>query len=393
MMGPDLERRVREPELLAATVVEMLEQPPVKNAEEHDRALGWLLDAEWETSAPLESADHAEALALLTELLQGRVRIRRSAPVARMNETLFFVPVPEFARVRRLNMSNFERASLFADLCRLNALSMIAYAGSGHIGSSFSSLDIFTWLLLHELRGADKAEDGAPDLFFSSKGHDAPGLYAAMIALGLLPAENLRKLRRLGGLPGHPDVGTPNIVTNTGSLGMGISKAKGMAFADQLLGRDRRIFVMTGDGELQEGQIWESLISAANHRLDRITVIVDHNKLQSDIWVEETSHLGDLEAKFAAFGWDVRRCDGHDFAALAAVLDEMRERNGKPKIIIADTVKGRGVSFMESTAMAEDQALYRFHSGAPDQQLYTRAAEELIARVERRARLGRRRCA
>ena len=298
-----------------------------------------------------------------------------------MNDSLFFVPAPEFARVRRLNMSNFERASLFADLCRLNALSMIAYAGSGHIGSSFSSLDIFTWLLLHELRGADKTKEGAPDLFFSSKGHDAPGLYAAMIALGLLPADNLRKLRRLGGLPGHPDVATPNIVTNTGSLGMGISKAKGMAFADQLLGRDRRIFVMTGDGELQEGQIWESLISAANHRLDRITVIVDHNKLQSDIWVEETSHLGDLEAKFAAFGWEVRRCDGHDFAALAAVLDEMRERNGKPKIIIADTVKGRGVSFMESTAMAEDQALYRFHSGAPDQQLYARAADELIARV------------
>ena len=296
-----------------------------------------------------------------------------------MSNELVFVPVEEFARVRRLNMSSFERASLFADLCRLNALSMIAFAGSGHIGSSFSSLDIFTWLLLHELRGGE--DGGAPDLFFSSKGHDAPGLYAVMIACGQLPPDALRKLRRLGGLPGHPDVATPNIVTNTGSLGMGISKAKGMVFADRLLGRHRRIFVMTGDGELQEGQIWESLISAANHGLDAITVIVDHNKLQSDIWVSETSDLGDLEAKFAAFGWEVGRCDGHDFASLAGALDEMRNRNGRPKIIIADTVKGKGVSFMESTSMAEGQALYRFHSGAPDQESYARAAEELIARA------------
>jgi transketolase len=296
-----------------------------------------------------------------------------------MSNELVFVPVEEFARVRRLNMSSFERASLFADLCRLNALSMIAFAGSGHIGSSFSSLDIFTWLLLHELRGGE--DGGAPDLFFSSKGHDAPGLYAVMIACGQLPPDALHKLRRLGGLPGHPDVATPNIVTNTGSLGMGISKAKGMVFADRLLGRHRRIFVMTGDGELQEGQIWESLISAANHGLDAITVIVDYNKLQSDIWVSETSDLGDLEAKFAAFGWEVGRCDGHDFASLAGALDEMRNRNGRPKIIIADTVKGKGVSFMESTSMAEGQALYRFHSGAPDQESYARAAQELIARA------------
>jgi transketolase len=298
-----------------------------------------------------------------------------------MTEGLFFVPALEFDRVRKLNMSSFERAALFADLCRLNALSMITYAGSGHIGSSFSSLDIFTWLLLHELRQPNGAAGGAPDLFFSSKGHDAPGLYAAMIALGQLPEDSLRKLRRLGGLPGHPDVGTPNIVTNTGSLGMGISKAKGMVFADRLLGRDRRIFVMTGDGELQEGQIWESLISATNHCLDAITVIVDHNKLQSDIRVSETSDLGDLEAKFASFGWQVGRCDGHHFAALAAALDAMRESNGKPKVLIADTVKGKGVSFMESTSMPPGQALYRFHSGAPDAESYARAADELIARA------------
>jgi transketolase len=218
-----------------------------------------------------------------------------------MTPPLYFVPVTEFQRVRSLNAGNFERTALFADLCRLNTLSMIAYAGSGHIGSSFSSLDIVCWLFLNEMKTNGKA-DGSGDLYFSSKGHDAPGLYAAMIAGGQLPADGLTKLRRLGGLPGHPDVGTPHIVANTGSLGMGISKAKGIVVADRLMGRQRRIFVMTGDGELQEGQIWESLLSAANNRFGEITVIVDHNKMQSDIWVKQTSDLGNLEDKFRAFG-------------------------------------------------------------------------------------------
>jgi len=298
-----------------------------------------------------------------------------------MSETLWFAAPSEFERVRRLNMSETERASLFADLCRLNTLSMIAYAGSGHIGSSFSSLDIVTWLFLHEL-GKANGTGGAPDLYYSSKGHDAPGLYAAMIALGRLPADNARKLRRLGGLPGHPDiVSTPEIVTNTGSLGMGISKAKGMAFADKLLGRRRRIFVLTGDGELQEGQIWESLLSAANYGIDNITVIVDHNKLQSDIWVSETSDLGDLEAKFAAFGWHVARCDGHDIEALAETIEKVDAVKGKPKVIIADTVKGRGISFMESTSLGPNDKLYRYHSGAPSAEDYARGAKELIERV------------
>jgi transketolase len=298
-----------------------------------------------------------------------------------MTENLLFVPVSELDRARNLNMNAFDRAALFADLCRLNTLSMIAYAGSGHIGSSFSSLDIVTWLFLNELRGG--AEKGDGDLYFSSKGHDAPGLYAALIACGKLPADNLKKLRRLGGLPGHPDVGTPHMVANTGSLGMGISKAKGMTFADRRVGRDRRIFVMTGDGELQEGQIWESLLSAANHRLSNITVIVDHNKLQSDIWVRETSDLGDLAAKFAAFGWHVSRCDGHDFAALAAALKTAESVTDRPKVIIADTVKGKGVSFMDASALAEGEKLYRYHSGAPSPDDYRRAAEELVSRANK----------
>ena len=152
-----------------------------------------------------------------------------------MTDNLLFVPVSELDRARKLNMSAFDRAALFADLCRLNTLSMIAYAGSGHIGSSFSSLDVVTWMFLNELRGGGARGEG--DLYFSSKGHDAPGLYAVMIACGLLPADSLKKLRRFGGLPGHPDVGTAHMVANTGSLGMGISKAKGMTFADRQFGR------------------------------------------------------------------------------------------------------------------------------------------------------------
>lgn len=291
---------------------------------------------------------------------------------------LYYVETEEFDRVRRLNAGPGERTALFADMARLNALYMIARAGSGHIGSSFSSLDIVTWLHLDELR--EDADGGARDLYFSSKGHDAPGLYAVLIALGKLPREWVHKLRNVDGLPGHPDVGTPHIVTNTGSLGMGISKAKGMAFAHRRNGIDGRIYVMTGDGELQEGQIWESLVSAANHGLAEITVLVDHNKLQSDYLVSQTSDLGDLEAKFTAFGWHVERVDGHDLDQFSAALERCKAA-GKPQAIICDTVKGKGVSFMEHTAMESDAAQYTFHSGAPKADQYTLAAQELIDKI------------
>ena len=294
---------------------------------------------------------------------------------------LTFAPRAEFERVRAINASPPEKAALFATLARLNTLSMIAAAGSGHIGSSFSSLDIVTWLFLNEMRlpkKPDRSEER--DVFFSSKGHDAPGLYAVMIALGMLPETMLTQLRRLGGLPGHPDVTlTPFIEANTGSLGMGISKAKGMAIANRLKGRTARLFVMTGDGELQEGQIWESLGSAARRGLAEITVIVDHNKVQSDTLVRETADLGDLPAKFTAFGWKVLRCDGHDMEALAAAVAAARAETKKPTVIIADTVKGRGVSFMEHTAM--NGRWYRYHSGAPSADDYAKGIAELTERA------------
>lgn len=295
--------------------------------------------------------------------------------------TLYYIPKKEFDRTLGLPVNREERTALFADMCRLNTLYMIKAAGSGHIGSSFSSLDIVSWLLLNELR----EEKG--DVYYSSKGHDVPGLYAALLALGRLPFEKIHQLRRLGGLPGHPDVvTTPEIVTNTGSLGMGISKAKGMVLANRLNKRSGRVFVLTGDGELQEGQFWESLSSAVNRRMHEITVIIDHNKVQSDTLVSRVNDLGDLEAKLRAFGWYVERCDGHSFPSLSRALAACAAVQDKPKIIIADTVKGRGVSFMEHTVMKPEQRRYLFHSGAPDDENYHHGVEELSALVNDRLR-------
>lgn len=292
--------------------------------------------------------------------------------------SLYYVPRAEFQRARALNGPLAERVALYADMARLNTLYMIARAGSGHIGSSFSSLDIVSLLHLAEL------DPRRGDVFFSSKGHDAPGLYAVLIAQGILPEDKLHRLRRLDGLPGHPDIGTEGLVANTGSLGMGISKGKGLVRANRLAGRDARVFVMTGDGELQEGQIWESLVSAANDRLGELTVIVDHNKFQSDYAVARTSSLGDLAAKFRAFGWHVARVDGHDLAALEALFAELRTVTDAPKVVIADTVKGKGVSFMEGTAIDSDVEMFRFHSGAPRAEEYRRAVEEIETRISRR---------
>jgi transketolase len=273
------------------------------------------------------------------------------------------------------------RAVAFADACRINALYAIALAGSGHIGTSVSVLNILSWLHLEVLEDGDRA--------FSSKGHDAPGTYAVLTAVGSVPFDGIHRLRRLGGLPGHPDVAlTPEVVTSTGSLGMGISKAKGFVRADRLAGRSGRVFVLTGDGELQEGQFWESLGSAVNERMDEITAIVDHNKIQSDTWVSEVSDLGDLEAKVRAFGWAVARCDGNDVGAFAATLAGLLEAEpDRPKLIVADTRKGAGVSFMEPHDLpVAGTSLYGFHSGAPSADEYQRALGELQGRLDDRLR-------
>ena len=294
---------------------------------------------------------------------------------------LTYVPLETIRRIRRDVTDPIARAQLVADICRVNTLYMIMNAGSGHIGSSFSSLDVITWLCTEELSDPNSGVPGA-DTYFSSKGHDAPALYSLLIALEKLDFDLIHRLRRFPGLPGHPDVATPYIAANTGSLGMGISKAYGMARAQRLTGGGGRIVVMTGDGELQEGQIWESLQPAANEKLGEITVIVDHNKYQSDQTIAAVSDLGRLDEKFHAFGWAVRRVSGHDLPALRGVFRELAAIRDQPKVVIADTIKGRGVSFMEGVAHGD--GTYRFHAGAPSLNDYIAAVGELVTRINRR---------
>lgn len=286
-----------------------------------------------------------------------------------------FVPLSEIERIRKNTADPILLAQILADVFRLNALSMIMEAGSGHIGTSFSCMDIITWLWTQEMSNPN-GPDG--DIYFSSKGHDAPALYSLLIGLGKLPYEKIHTLRRLGGLPGHPDISTPYMIANTGSLGMGISKARGMARANRLKGKKGRFYVLTGDGELQEGQIWESLQPTANQKFSEITVIVDRNQIQSDTYVKNTSNLGDLEAKFKACGWEVARCDGHDFAALAKIFANFKAVKDRPQILLADTVKGKGVSFMEKVG---EDGLYKFHSGAPSIEHYSAGIKELLLRI------------
>lgn len=304
-----------------------------------------------------------------------------------VNGKLIYVPLKEFSRIRNSSLSKLHKLKLLSSLSRINVLYMVANAGSGHLGSSFSSMEIMT-LLLSEIDAA-KADQSTSPVFFSSKGHDAPALYSVMIGLGNLDFSLIHKLRRLNGLPGHPDVHTPGIVTNTGSLGMGVSKAKGMIFADRIRKIKKKYYVLTGDGELQEGQFWESLISARNFEMGELTVIIDHNKLQSDNFVSKVSDLGDLEAKLASFGWKVYRVDGNDMEVLMNTIAEGSNIKDVPKVIIADTIKGKGVSFMEHSSLDSDVEYYKFHSGAPNEDNYIKAAQELLnAAMEQFESLG-----
>jgi transketolase len=297
---------------------------------------------------------------------------------------LQLVPKSELDRVRAADGDPDARFALLADISRLNALVAIKRAGSGHLGSSFSALDVVSHLLFEELNVAELGfENPDRDVFFSSKGHDVPGLYAALFGLGVIPRERFLRLRRLGGLDGHPDVGVPGVEANSGSLGMGISKGRGIALAKRLAGRGGRVVVMTGDGELQEGQNWEALQSAAHDRLGDLWIVVDRNELQSDKPTEDILALGDLETKLRAFGWQVASCDGHDHAALREVFARFRAEHETPKALVARTIKGKGVSFMEHPAALEASGgTYPWHAGAPATEPYELAVAELRARID-----------
>lgn len=267
---------------------------------------------------------------------------------------------------------------VLADGCRLNALSAIQAAGSGHIGTSFSSLDIMVavrkFLASDTFFTPNQRDNG---LFFSSKGHDAPALYAVMHLVGQLDDSDLLKLRRLGGLPGHPETITPGVPTNTGSLGMGISKAKGFIKAQRIDNSASRVpvVVMLGDGELQEGQIWESMPGASQHGFSELIAIVDQNGIQSDTWTESTLSVGDIRARVEAVGWHYLECEGNDPGDIERALVDATA-DPRPSFVVAKTTKGSGVTWMEDFDQGGDY--YKFHSGAIAEDLYHDAVTQLV---------------
>ena len=266
-----------------------------------------------------------------------------------------------------------------ADCARLNALTAIQVAGSGHIGTSLSSLDMMV-AIRRFLAGENFLDaDWSNGLFFSSKGHDAPAYYATMHACGALQDDDLFTLRRLGGLPGHPETITPGVPTNTGSLGMGISKAKGFVKSQRLSDPDSRtpVVVMLGDGELNEGQIWESMPGAVRDGFSELIAIVDSNKIQSDTWTESTLPMGDLRRRVEGVGWFYLECEGNNPDAVLSAL-EQAVAQPLPSFIVGHTTKGSGVPWMET--FPENGDYYKFHSGALAPELYSKAAELLAQR-------------
>ncbi|MEG0301934.1 transketolase [Gordonibacter sp.] len=268
-------------------------------------------------------------------------------------------------------MTELERR---ANEMRIDIVRMIAEAGSGHPGGSLSSADILTALYFGGVLKHDpeNPQDASRDRFILAKGHAAPALYAVLAQAGYFPHEELLSLRKLGSrLQGHPDSNQlPGVEVSTGSLGQGLSIAAGAAAGLVLEGGDQAVFALLGDGECQEGQVWEAAMFAAHRRLDNLVAIVDRNGLQIDGCTADVCDPGDLGAKFAAFGWDVHEVDGHDVSALVRALAEAKaDRTGKPHVLIAHTVKGKGVSFMENEA--------GWHGKAPNADQLTCALSEL----------------
>ena len=259
-----------------------------------------------------------------------------------------------------------------ANEIRKGIVSSVHSAKAGHPGGSLSAADIFTYLYFEELRIDPKEPKKADrDRFVLSKGHTAPGLYSALAERGYFPKEDLLTLRHVGSyLQGHPDMKhIPGVDMSSGSLGQGISAAVGMAIAGKMDDADYRVYTLLGDGEIQEGQVWEASMLAASHKLDNLVVIVDNNNLQIDGTIEEVNSPYPIDKKFEAFNFHVIKIDGNDFDQIDAAFKEAKTVKGQPTAIIAKTVKGKGVSFMENQV--------GWHGKAPNDEEYKVAMEEL----------------
>ncbi len=274
-----------------------------------------------------------------------------------------------------MDYKEFER---IAAKIRVDIIKEVSSAGSGHPGGSLSAADIVTALYFHEMNidPANPKMEGR-DKFVLSKGHAGPVQYAALAERGYFPKEDLLTLRKLGSkLQGHPSLGkVPGIEMSTGSLGQGISVSVGMALANKLDKSEARVYTLLGDGELEEGLVWEAAMSAAHYKLDNLVAIVDWNGLQIDGKNEDVMNVAPITDKFAAFGWNVLSIDGHDFAEIFDAFSKARACKGRPTVIVAKTHKGKGVSFME------DQA--GWHGKAPNAEETEKALAELTAVLEK----------
>ncbi len=254
---------------------------------------------------------------------------------------------------------------------RADIVKMIGVGKAGHLGGSCSLAEIVAALYFGKMHFDPKAlHDPNRDRFLVCKGHSVLVLYAALVVLGVIPREEMGKLKTLGGkLQGHPDMMTPGIEAVTGSLGQGLSIATGLALSLRHKKSPARVFVVIGDGELAEGQLWEAAMAASRFKLDSLTAILDRNRIQATGPTKEIFDIPNLEDKWRAFGWNVLNVDGHDMAAILDVLDEATAIKGGPTVIVAATIKGKGVSFAENTAA--------FHNGAMTRDQYDQALTEI----------------
>ncbi|HIW84308.1 MAG TPA: transketolase [Candidatus Dorea gallistercoris] len=266
--------------------------------------------------------------------------------------------------------------ALQAAKIRKTALEAINAAQSGHVGGSFSVADILT-VLYFEKMNIDPKDPRNPDRdrFVLSKGHCTPTMYATLALKGYFPVEDLKTFRNVDSyLSGHVEMTkVPGVDMSAGSLGQGLSAAIGMALAGKVDKKDYRVYAALGDGEIQEGQIWEAAMAAGNYGLDNLTVFVDNNNLQIDGTIEEVMSPYPIDEKFRAFKWNVINIDGHDYAQIAQAIDMAKETKGKPTMIVARTVKGKGVSFMENNV--------KFHGSTPTAEQFEQAFEELDAQI------------